>query len=407
MKHDHPVITLLGSNSGNNVGDAAILSSVLETLARELPGVETLVPTTKPSFVRKHYAQRYFVRAFSMMPWTGSIRLIGLPTFWALWRSDAALICDGIIFGKKLFNPFFNWLILLFVLAPFARLVGCKLVCYSTGIGPFPSALSARMARSVINQCDLVMMREEESIALCHTIGVTKPVELTGDAAFINLVSPDSRASEILKAENVPEGTPLLGVNVTKYMDTWMAGGTWEGDRSTFLQILATGIQQAQATCGFTPVVFSTHPMDEGVARELAEKLGAKLIKNTSYLSHDMQAVMRRCELFTGMRFHSLILASAVQVPIVGLVYAPKVLGYMKLLRCDELALSMKDLTAQRFGDTLTTAWRDRVALREKQRLVIDGLKQRAHAAGSLLKASCFPDRLAESNLLKCSAPRA
>ncbi len=394
MKHDHPVVTLLGSNSGNNVGDAAILSSVLETLSRELPGVETLVPTTKPSFIRTHYAERYQVKAFSMMPWTGSIRLIGLPTLWALWRSDAALICDGIIFGKKLFNPFFNWLILLFVIAPFARLVGCKLVCYSTGIGPFPSPLSARMARSVINQCALVMMREEESIALCQAIGVTKPIELTGDAAFINLVSPDSRASEILAAEGIPESTPLLGVNVTKYMDTWMAGGTWEGDRSTFLKLLAKGVEQARAACGFTPVVFSTHPMDEGVAEELAAMLHAKLIRNTRYLSHDMQSVMRRCELFTGMRFHSLILASAVQVPIVGLVYAPKVLGYMKLLRCDELALSMKTLTAEHFGQTLIKAWQDRVALRERQRLVIDGLKQRAHAAGGLLKASCFPEML-------------
>ena len=110
MKGTHPVITLLGSNSGNNLGDAAILSSILEHLTRELPGSEFIVPTTKPSFTNTHYGHRYNVKAISMMPWTGSIRFVGIPTFAALWKSDVALICDGILFGGWCCFPFFRLL---------------------------------------------------------------------------------------------------------------------------------------------------------------------------------------------------------------------------------------------------------------------------------------------------------
>lgn len=383
MKGDRPRITLLGSNSGNNLGDAAIMSSIFESFSRAMPDVEFFVPTTKPSFTNKHYGKRYNAKGVSMMPWTGSIRFVGLSTFWCLMKSDVALICDGIIFGKKLWNPFFNWLIALIFVVPFARLVGCKVVCYSCGIGPFPIPISRTFARWVLNGCDLVIMREHDSEKLAREIGVTKPIEVTGDAAFINPVSSDARAEEILRAEGLDLNTPTLGINVTKYMDTWLSDHERLTDPSSFLRLLADGINDARARLStrFQCVVFSTHPMDEGCATEVAKLLDGKSIFNSKYLSHDIQAVMRRCELFMGMRFHSVILASAVEVPIVGLIYAPKVRGYMRLLGCQEYALELGKLTRESLSESVYKAWNERVDLKARQKKVIDVLKSGAHRA--------------------------
>ena len=96
-------ITLLGNNSGRNLGDAAIMSSILDMVAKELPDAEVLVPTLNPNFVSDNYAQKYNVKAVDVRLRTLSLRLLGLPTFYSLLRSDIALICDGIIFGRKLF----------------------------------------------------------------------------------------------------------------------------------------------------------------------------------------------------------------------------------------------------------------------------------------------------------------
>ncbi len=387
-----PTITLLGSNSGNNVGDAAILSSILESLTKRVPNLRILVPTTKPSFTDLNYGMRYNVKGVDMMPWTASIRFVGLPTFLCLARSEAALICDGIIFGKKLWNPFFNWLIMLIFLVPVAKLFGCKLVCYSCGIGPFPSTISEKFARWVINSCDLVMMRENDSVELARKIGVTVPMELTGDAAFINPVSSDDRAKEVLHTEGVPAGRPLFGINVTQYMDAWLKDSEKITDKSVFISMLAQGIKGAQTKVGFEPVVFSTHPMDDAAADTLARLLSARVIKNSKYLSHDMQAVMRRCSLFMGMRFHSVILASAVGVPIVGLIYAPKVRGYMRLLKCERYSLELSKLSASSLTEHILSAWNEKDDLANRQKQIIDTLKEGAERAADTVASRYYPE---------------
>ena len=397
MKSDHARIVLLGSNSGRNLGDAAILASVMDVLSAEIPNAEFIVPTTGPSFVNTHYSKKYNVRGVSMMPWTGSIRFLGIPTFYHIARSDVALICDGIIFGKKLWNPFFNWLIALVFVVPWARLTGCKVICYSCGVGPFRSKISRLLAKWTIQGCDLIIMREHDSEALTREIGVTKPILVTGDAAFLNQVESDARASEILAEQKVAQTKALLGINVTKYVDTWLAADERLSDRAGYLELLAEGIKLAQRETadGFQPLVFSTHPMDEEFAWKLARLLDTAVIDNSKYLSHDIQAVMRRCQLFMGMRFHSVVLASAVETPVIGLVYAPKVRGFMRQLGCADYALELAALTPQSLCASLVRGWNDREALKQRQKSVIDQLKAGARRAATIVRERYFtPNKL-------------
>ncbi len=387
MKAAHPRITLLGNNSGRNLGDMAIMSSILESLSRRLPNAEFYVPSIKPEWTEKHYGGRYNVKAIDVMPWTGSIRLLGLPTLWCLAKSDCALICDGIIFGKKLFNPAFNYLITLVFLVPLAKLLGCKMVCYSTGIGPFPSWISKLLAKWTINGCDLVMMRERDSEALCKEIGVTQPIELTGDAAFINPVSSEDTAVEITRSIGLDPGKPMLAINATSYLDTWLTPEQRLKDPHSFLKVVAEGIKKAQESVKerFQPLVVCTHPMDEATCQELAKLVDGAILTNTTYLSHDIQAVIRRCGLLVGMRFHSIVLASSVETPVVGLIYAPKVRGYLRLLKCEDYGLELAQVTPETLSETLVKAWDNRAALQEQQRPTIRDLKAGAEHAADLL----------------------
>jgi len=395
MKGTHPRITLLGNNSGRNLGDMAIMSSIMESLSKRLPNAEFYVPSIKPDWVERHYGDRYNVKAVDVMPWTGSIRLLGIPTLWCLAKSDCALICDGIIFGKKLFNPAFNYLITLVFLVPLAKLFGCKMVCYSTGIGPFPSWISRLLAKWTINGCDLVMMRERDSEALCKEIGVTQPVELTGDAAFINPVSSEDTAISIIKDIGLDPTKPLMAINATSYLDTWLAPGERLQNPHAFLDVVAAGIRKAQDNVRdrFQPVVVCTHPMDEATCKELAKKVDGALLTNTTYLSHDIQAVLKRCGLLVGMRFHSIVLASSVETPVVGLIYAPKVRGYLRLLGCEEFGLELANVTPETLSATLIRAWDARTELQEQQRPTIRNLKGGAEHAADLLVSRYYPQQ--------------
>jgi polysaccharide pyruvyl transferase WcaK-like protein len=392
MKGTHPRITLLGNNSGRNLGDMAIMSSIMESLSKRMPNAEFYVPTIKPEWVRKHYGDRYNVKAVNVMPWTLSLRLLGLPTLRCLAKSDVALICDGIIFGKKLFNPAFNYLITLVFLVPLARLLGCKMVCYSTGIGPFQNKISRLFAKWTIQGCDLVMMRERDSEKLTKDIGVTKPVELTGDAAFINPVSDDKVAVSIMRDLGLDPEKPAMAINATAYLDTWLNLNERLSDPKGLLKTIAAGVTQAQAQVSepFQPLIVCTHPMDEATCRELAEMCGAKVLTNSTYLSHDIQAVIRKCGILVGMRFHSIVLASSVETPVVGLIYAPKVRGYLKLLQCEQFSLELASLTPQYLAQKLTEAWNARKELQERQRPVIGDLKEGAEHAADLLCSKYF-----------------
>jgi polysaccharide pyruvyl transferase WcaK-like protein len=392
MKGSHPRITLLGNNSGRNLGDMAIMSSIMESLSKRLPNAEFYVPTIKPDWVRKHYGHRYNVKAVNVMPWTMSLRLLGLPTLACLAKSDVALICDGIIFGKKLFNPAFNYLITLVFLVPLARLLGCKMVCYSTGIGPFQSKISRLFAKWTIQGCDLVMMRERDSEKLTQDIGVTKPVELTGDAAFINPVSEDSVAVSVVRELGLDPEKPMMAINATAYLDTWLNPNERLSDPKGLLKTIAAGVKHAQerVTDKFQPLIVCTHPMDEATCRELAAMCDGRVLTNSTYLSHDIQAVIRRCGILVGMRFHSIVLASSVETPVVGLIYAPKVRGYLKLLRCEEYSLELASLTPEYLGNKLAEAWNARKELQERQRPIIGDLKEGAEHAADLLCSKYF-----------------
>lgn len=389
MKGSHPRITLFGNNSGRNLGDMAIMSSILESLSARMPNAEFFVPAINAQWTERHYGDKYNVRAVNVMPWTLSIRLLGLPTLRCLAKSDVALICDGIIFGKKLFNPAFNYLITLVFLVPLARLLGCKVVCYSCGIGPFPSKISRLFAKWVINGSDLVMMRERDSEKLAKEIGVTQPIALTGDAAFINPTSPKEVAREIVASLGLDADKPVMAVNVTAYLDAWLAPHERLAQGEGFISMIGDALNrtQEQANEKFQILVVSTHPMDEETCQTLAKMCGGKVIDNSKYLSHDIQAVLRMCGLLVGMRFHSIVLASSVETPVVGLIYAPKVRGYLRLLGCEEFGLELASLTEHSLSEKLVEAWNGRSALKAKQDAVIAELKAGAeHAADTLVE---------------------
>lgn len=395
MKYKHPRITLLGNNSGRNLGDAAILASILDSLSEELPDAEFYCPTTHTEFNKKHYEDKYNLKTLNVMPWTGSLRLFGIPTLIAMAKSDLALICDGIIFGKKFFNPTFNYLVTLALLVPFAKLFKCKLVCYNCGIGPFPVKFSEKAAKYVIESSELIIMRENDSKNLARELGVTKEIEVTGDAAFINKVSSEEKANEILKTHNISDDKPYFGINVTCYIDAWLKKDEKvDGSKDAFFNTLANGIKMANEKLGgaFKPIFFSTHPMDNAFSEKLAKEFNTTVIDNTNYLSHDIQAVMRKCELFMGMRFHSLVLASAVYAPIIGLVYAPKVRGYMRLLECQDLSLELKDISAESLADTIENAWTKRKEIQAKQKAHVDILKAGARKAATTLREKFYPN---------------
>lgn len=413
MSNKAPKITLLGSNSGRNAGDAAILAAIMGAITKKLGSdVQFEVPTPNPKFVESNYRGQFNVKAINVMPWTGSIRFLGLPTFRSVKKSDLTFITDGIIFDINLWNPLFNFLITLVVLVPWAKLCGKKVVCYNVGIGPLNSYFGKLFAKWVGNTCDLLMVRDQDSYDLFRKIGVKKEIHLTADAVFQNWEADSDRVEQILSEFGLKEiaaQNKLLGVNVTTYVDRWLEANQKVSSKEEFLKMLAEALVELKINKEITPLIFITQVMDTAFGEQLQQLIAdgykqktgkdwkPKLISNKNYNNHELQGLAKRFKLFLGMRVHSIIINAQAGTPVVGLVYAPKVRSFIKLFDTPELALELAELDSSKLAASLEKAWSESEKIRDTQQNVVAQLQKRAERAAEIICERYYPERSAAS----------
>jgi hypothetical protein len=127
-------VTLLGSSSGRNAGDAALMSGIMDTVDAAC-GRRLLyeIPTIRTNFVWESYENR--VRPVGLMPWNLAIKILGVPTYQSVMRTDLSLIFDAVLFDRSLYNPLFNFLSTFHLILPRAKQRGKKLAMFNVGIG--------------------------------------------------------------------------------------------------------------------------------------------------------------------------------------------------------------------------------------------------------------------------------
>ena len=382
-------LCVLGSNSGRNAGDAAILASIVDNFLAVDPDLHFDVPTTHSRYIKETFPGTN-VHPVSIMPWTGSVRLLGPTTLWSIFRSDAVLITDGIIFDIKLFNPLFNFLILLAFLVPFARLFGKKVISFCVGVGPLDTRAGRFLAKMVCNLSDAVMVREQSSLDLLTEIGV-KPelIEIYADVAFINSPASEERALEILADHGVSSEEECIGVNVNSYIDLWLRRSE-SLDRERFTTEMAGALDRSIEELKVRVVFIITQVMDIKIADEIRGRMKhgekAPVISNRRYSNREVMAVMGRTSLFVGMRLHSLILASAMDAPVLGLAYAPKVRHFMKMLGAEDLIFELDSITAESLSSAMSGAWGRRKEIKEQIRPSLEKSKRKAREAFTVFK---------------------
>lgn len=362
---------LLGSNSGRNAGDAAILSSIIDEFSRVDPEAEFEVPTIAPAYIRRTYAHRNgAVKPVNILPYTGSVRLFGPTTLASIARCDVTLLCAGITFDAKLFNPAFNFLITLAGLVPLGALLGGRFFAYCHGVGPLRTTIGRYLARWVYQYCDEVLVREEDSRALLVSCGVDPArVSTWADVAFVTRPASDARIEQVLGELGLTGSGPLIGVNVTRNLNLWQGEGGLT-DR-VFAARLAEVLDTLAGRVGSARMLMiCTHRADIELARKVRDCMSNQdtpILANdpafedgTGYDCHDMVGVMGRLELLVGMRLHSLILALAAGKPVVGLSYAPKVSSTLRLLGLERNIVDLSSEGVDRLFGVVEHVWANR-----------------------------------------------
>lgn len=392
-------IVLSGYYGFNNLGDDAILYTIIRTLKEIDSTLEITILAHDPEKMRKYYNEEGInaVNRWSI-----------IEVFRAISQCDLFISGGGsLLQDVSSTNGILYYLGLIWL----ARFLEKPVMIYAQGVGPVVKPRNKRLTGWILNGVNKITVRDQESKEDLLSLGVQQEITVTADPVFcLYKHKVDEKAGlEILarygirkqqleqqpekQSEQQPEEEPeqqpkkekLLGV----YLRPWR--------KNEYLLPLVEALRK-MAEKGwklvFVPMQF---PADITIAREAAQLLRDynPVVLKERYSPAEILSLTSKFDLLLGMRLHSLILATVTGVPLVGLSYDHKIDRFLRQI--GQVALfSTNNLDAQRLAEMLS--WTDenqedlRKEMETRTQVMYQKAWQNARIAMSMLEGSSGSD---------------
>ena len=306
-------VVICGAYGRGNAGDDAILEAILEEMRSIDPDMPVLVLSKDPRATRLAYRVR-------------SVSRMDIPA-WRRAMRHAKLYING---GGSLIQDVTSRRSLWFYLHNIqsAKRCGCKVQMYGCGIGPVTRENHRKLAARVLNRyVDVITLREPDSQAELRAMGVTAPeILLTADPALtLRPASADETDSVLLRSGIPPQGRYIC-----------FALRRWKGFEEK-APLFGAAAKYAYETYGLTPVFTAVEKHQDPAASRLA----ARGLDIPHYFLDDaggagtIIGALSRMEVVVSMRLHALIFAAGQGIPLVGVVYDPKVSAFLRYIGQD------------------------------------------------------------------------
>lgn len=385
-------IVLSGYYGFNNVGDEAILYTIIRTLKEIEPTLEFTILAHDPEKMRKYINEEGIT----------AVNRWSVPdVFRAISRCDLFISGGGsLLQDVSSANGILYYLGLIWL----AHSLEKPVLLYAQGIGPVVRTRNKRVTGWILNGVNKITVRDQESKDDLVAMGVQQEITVTADPVFcLYKQKPDPKIGlGILqrygllgrRKEQAPESglltnreqlsnreqsqnsaplsdsnskqLPESGVEVMPgieriekqekakllglYLRPW--------NKNEYLPALVDALRQ-MAEKGWKLVFVPMHfPGDITIAREAARLLSdyQPVILKERYSPVEILSLTSHFDLVLGMRLHSLIMAAVCGVPLVGLSYDHKIDRFLRQI--GQVALfSTNNLDAQRLAEMLS--WTD------------------------------------------------
>ncbi|MCX7715299.1 MAG: polysaccharide pyruvyl transferase CsaB [Clostridia bacterium] len=304
-------VLISGYYGFKNSGDDALLLSIIQELRKHKGDIHISVLSANP----KETSEMYGIEAVSRI---NPFHIMGKMREAELFiLGGGTLIQDGTSTKSLLY---YLGMILL------AKIFRTKVMLYSNGIDPLLHKTNACFAKFVLNKVDVITLRDEASLNELNNMGVDRPkIRLTADPAFMLQAAPPETGKRILKNFEVDMTKKLLCVSVRP----------WANLGEGFEDIVAKAADYAASQYGFYTVFLPMqYPKDAVISRRIAEKMKNKsCVLDMRLSAENTLSVIGNMDLCIGMRLHTLIYSASQGVPFIGLVYNPKVNGFMDYMK--------------------------------------------------------------------------
>ncbi len=308
-------LLIAGYHGFGNCGDEAILQAMVKNIRALSPDLDITALSNKPEFTKTEYKVAS-VQRFNLFAVLG-----------AILKSDVVLSGGGTLLQDGTST---RSLLYYLSIIKTAKLFGKKVMVYANGIGPVNGARNRKLVKSVLKSVDVITLREKLSEADLRSIGVDRPdITVTADPAFTLESVSDERAREILKNEGVPTDKRMVGVSVRAW-----SKAKYGDDFVTKLAEVCDSLVKKGSTVVLLPMEY---PRDLEISQKLIDNMTEKayMIKNRCTPS-EILGLVGCFDLMISMRLHTLIFAAVKNVPMLGVIYDPKVEYYLQELDMPE-----------------------------------------------------------------------
>lgn len=384
-------ITILGSSSGRNAGDAALLSGIMDCIDNACDKRMLYeIPTYCPPYIWHNYQNK--TRPISMLPWHGTVGMLGFPTFNSIRRSHLTIIYDAMLFDRKLWNPLTNYMSSAWTYLKYLKRQGSLVGFYNVGAGPVTTPWGKKMLRELAELADFITVREIDSFNLLADMGINdEKMLITADNAIPVVASSEQKVKSIFSKLQMPFGEEILAININSYLNSWTGLGQDTLTSDEFIRIYSAALNQfLQETP--VPVLFvATQHSDVPITTKLMEAInaprGKAVFSNIGYNHHDVKGVLQHVSMLFGMRLHANILATSALTPSVALVFQQKVKSYYDLLGLPENVMSFADFSQEALVSTLRHGWENREAVTNRLKEVIPVLSKETAKSAEIVAA--------------------
>ena len=359
-------IGITGSYGGLNLGDEAILKSIIEQLRREVPDVDLTVFSRNAEDTRqRHKVERAVpVRKLSRAEVVPEIERLDLLVFGGggiLYDAEARLYLREVQIAKERGVPVF---------------------VYAIGAGPLRDPVVQGAVREALEGVAAITVREKSARQVLEEAGVHRDVVVTADPAL--LLKPEALPRNVLKHEGLEGKRRIIGMSVRE-----PGAAAPDLEERVYHALLANAadfmVDRFDAEIVFVPmersVLDSQH--SHAVIAQMLRAQRARVL-NGEYTSAQLLSLMDHFDFVVGMRLHFLIFAALQGVPFVALPYAGKVGGFLEDLGLP--APPMQLVNPGRLIAHIDDSWDNRRALRAALAKSVPPLQERARETMKLLR---------------------
>jgi polysaccharide pyruvyl transferase CsaB len=366
-------VGITGSYGGLNLGDEAILQSMITQLRKDLPQVEiTVFSRDADDTKRRHQVERAVpVRKLSraeVLPEVERLDILVLGGGGILYDADARTYLREVQIAQEKRIPVF---------------------VYAIGAGPLTHAAAQAAVRETLKDAEVVTVREKSAHRVLEESGLHRDVIVTADPAL--LLKPEPLPRGVLKHEGLEGRRHLIGMSVRE-----PGVAAPDLDEKLYHALLANAadfmVDRYDADVVFVPMersVLDTQHSHAVIARMLRAQR-ASVLKG-EYSSGQVLSWMGKFDFALGMRLHFLIFAAIQGTPFVALPYAGKVSGFLEALGLPAPPLNL--VNAGRLIAYLDDSWDRRRSMRTRIAETLPPLQERARETHKLLMETLTGDR--------------